>query len=304
MPDQRELSSPSMVIGEQHEIRLSEEEAYDLAAHLKQRLQDGTPLDADPDSIAKMVAGLGDPRGLLRLRFADSLGNVGSAAVPALCQAMRSSNQVTVRRAAAKTLTLIADEKSIPELLDSLLKDPDSVVQGSAMGALAAIGAPAVEAVFSILENPDSSEMQRGLANWALSFIGDKAPDSLRAAARSKNPDIRQAAIAALGSQIQSMGDEQARELLTSALNDPISNVRAEAATLLGKLQDSEWAAPLLIPKLKDEDSWVRKNSALSLMKLDAISAIQDLSQCAEQEADSVVKAVMTLAIKQIESNN
>ena len=206
MPDQRELSSPSMVIGEQHEIRLSEEEAYDLAAHLKQRLQDGTPLDADPDSIAKMVAGLGDPRGLLRLRFADSLGNVGSAAVPALCQAMRSSNQVTVRRAAAKTLTLIADEKSIPELLDSLLKDPDSVVQGSAMGALAAIGAPAVEAVFSILENPDSSEMQRGLANWALSFIGDKAPDSLRAAARSKNPDIRQAAIAALGSQIQSMG--------------------------------------------------------------------------------------------------
>ena len=61
MPDQRELSSPSMVIGEQHEIRLSEEEAYDLAAHLKQRLQDGTPLDADPDSIAKMVAGLGDP---------------------------------------------------------------------------------------------------------------------------------------------------------------------------------------------------------------------------------------------------
>ena len=100
------------------------------------------------------------------------------------------------------------------------------------------------------------------------------------------------------------MGDEQARELLTSALNDPISNVRAEAATLLGKLQDSEWAAPLLIPKLKDEDSWVRKNSALSLMKLDAISAIQDLGQCAKQEADSVVKAVMTLAIKQIESNN
>ena len=116
MPDQRELSSPSMLIGEQQEIRLSEEEAYDLAAHLKQRLQEGTPLDADPDSIAKMVAGLGDPRGLLRLRFADSLGNIGSAAVPALCQAMQASHQVTVRRAAAKTLTLIADEQSIPVL--------------------------------------------------------------------------------------------------------------------------------------------------------------------------------------------
>ena len=54
MPDQRELSSPSMVIGEQQEIRLSEEEAYDLAAHLKQRLQEGTPLDADPDSNVRV----------------------------------------------------------------------------------------------------------------------------------------------------------------------------------------------------------------------------------------------------------
>ena len=70
------------------------------------------------------------------------------------------------------------------------------------------------------------------------------------------------------------------------------------------KFDTPEYREYRIIPKLKDEDSWVRKNSALSLMKLDAISAIEDLSQCAEQEADSVVKAVMTLAIKQIEKNN
>ena len=193
-------------------VQLSEAEALDLASHLKEKLKAGLSIESDPDSISLMVAGLGDPRGLLRLRFADSLGSIGKVAVPALCQAMRMSDQVTVRRAAAKTLTLIADPTSLPDLVAALLSDPDSVVQGSAMGAMAAIGAEAVSEILVILENPKSSEMQIGLANWALAFIGDRAPDALREAACSDNNRIRKAAISALGSQIQSLDDGQAKE--------------------------------------------------------------------------------------------
>ena len=76
----------------QSSIQLSEDEALDLASHLKEKLQAGLSVDSDPDSIAAMIAGLGDPRGLLRLRFADSLGSVGKAAVPALCEAMEKSD--------------------------------------------------------------------------------------------------------------------------------------------------------------------------------------------------------------------
>ncbi len=105
------------------------------------------------------------------------------------------------------------------------------------MGAMAAIGAEAVSEILVILENPKSSEMQIGLANWALAFIGDRAPDALREAACSDNNRIRKAAISALGSQIQSLNDDQAKELLTNALGDTCSEIRAEAATLLGKLK-------------------------------------------------------------------
>ena len=192
-------------------VQLSEAEALDLASHLKEKLKAGLSIESDPNSISLMVAGLGDPRGLLRLRFADSLGSLGKVAVPALCQAMRMSDQVTVRRAAAKTLTLIADPSSLPDLVAALLSDPDSVVQGSAMGAMAAIGAEAVSEILVILENPKSSEMQIGLANWALAFIGDRAPDALREAACSDNNRIRKAAIAALGIQIQSLNDAKAK---------------------------------------------------------------------------------------------
>lgn len=282
-------------------VQLSEAEALDLASHLKEKLKAGLSIESDPNSISLMVAGLGDPRGLLRLRFADSLGSIGKVAVPALCQAMRMSDKVTVRRAAAKTLTLIADPSSLPDLVAALLSDPDSVVQGSAMGAMAAIGAEAVSEILVILENPESSEMQIGLANWALAFIGDRAPDALREAACSDNNRIRKAAIAALGSQIQSLNDGQAKELLTNALGDTCSEIRAEAATLLGKLEDTEWSEPLLIPALSDPDDWVRKNSALALMKLGAINAIPHLRLRITIENDQIIRNVLDLAINQLE---
>lgn len=286
------------------DIQLSEEEALDLATHLKEKLKAGLPIDADPESIAAMVAGLGDPRGLLRLRFADSLGSVGKVAVPALCQAMLLSDQVTVRRAAAKTLTLISDPNSLPALVDALMNDEDSVVQGSAMGAMAAIGTEAVAPILGILRKPETSEMQIGLANWALAFIGDRAPEALRDAAESDDPNVRKAAISALGSQIQSLDAQQDRDLLCRALSDSCSEIRSEAVTLIGNLEDPEWGESFLVKALSDSDSWVRKNSALSLMKLECTASIPTLVQSSERETDPVVGRVMQLAIDRLRQSD
>ena len=182
--------------------QLSEEEAEQLANELKHQLRSGERPSGDVQAIEKMVAGLGDRRGLLRLTFAESLGTVGSAAVPALCKAMLEHENVTVRRAAAKTLTLISDRGALPSLLQALLNDSDPVVQGSAVGAMAVIGADAVEGLLQILVDPSNTPMQTGLASWGLSFVGARAPEALKEAARSSHPRIRTAAIGALGDQI------------------------------------------------------------------------------------------------------
>jgi bilin biosynthesis protein len=281
-------------------IQLSEAEASDLASHLKEKLKSGQSIESDPDSISKMVAGLGDPRGLLRRSFSESLGSIGRVATPALCKAMLTSEQVTVRRAAAKTLTLIGDTASLPDLLSAFLGDDDSVVQGSAMGAIAAMGEQAVEPILSIIENPKSTEMQIGLANWALTIIGDRAPQALRQAAISKNDNVRKASISALGSQIQTLDLEDDKNLLINALSDSYAEIRAEAATLLGKLDDTKTAEPLLISLLSDPDIWVRKNSALSLMKLRATSSIPALQERIDIEDDEIVLGVVKLAIVQL----
>jgi len=279
---------------------LSEAEATLLAAELKLLLRSGECPPGDQDLIGKMVAGLGDPRGLMRLTFAESLGAVGSAAVPALCQALRTHPNVTVRRAAGKTLTLIADPAAIPDLLASLLHDPDPVVQGSVVGAMAATGECAVEALLAVLASSESSTMHLGLASWGLAFVGAEAPEALRRAARSSHTEVRSAAIAALGEQIQALGDEEARGLVIEALGDSAELVRAEAATLLGKLHDPAWAAPHLEPLLADNSAQVRKNTALSLMKLRVVGSIPALDAALISETSGDVEAVLRLSLRQL----
>lgn len=294
------VSHPSAQPNSSDQIQLSGEEAAQLAEGLKQQLRQGEIPAGDSDAIEKMVAGLGDKRGLLRLTFAESLGAIGSAAVPSLCIAMRRHENVTVRRAAAKTLTLINDVKALPDLLEALLEDPDPVVQGSAVGAMACIGAASVDGLLDVLINPKSSQMQIGLASWGLSFVGAKAPEALRKAACSEHAQVRTAAIAALGDQIQQLDDLDARELLQNALNDPEEEVRAEATTLLGKLHDTNWGAPLLLPMLSDQHPQVRKNAALSLMKLGDPQVISKLRTDLQNEQDSSVITIFNLAINQL----
>ena len=281
-------------------VQLSEEEAEQLANELKDQLRQGERPANDTAAIERMVAGLGDRRGLLRLTFAESLGSVGTVAVPALCTAMCEHENVTVRRAAAKTLTLIADQRALPYLLRALLNDVDPVVQGSAVGAMAVIGAEAVTGLLDILVDPDNSPMQTGLASWGLSFVGAKAPEALREAARSSNARIRTAAIGALGDQIQNLNDQEARHLLQNALSDEDEEVRAEATTLMGKLNDSNWAVPLVVPNLRDASPLVRKNAALALMKLEDPVAIPELELSRASESDSSVAPILQLAINQL----
>ena len=145
-----------------------------------------------------------------------------------------------------------------------------------------------------------STEMQIGLANWALTIVGDRAPQALHKATTSENANVRKASIFALGSNIQTLDIEADKNLLVNALADPYAEIRAEAVTLLGKLDDTETAGPLLVPLLSDTDIWVRKNCALSLMKLRATSSIEALQERAKVEDNEVVLNVIKLAIAQL----
>ena len=279
------------------ESQLTEEEALQLADELSGKLSEGEIPKSDTESLKRMVAGLGDARGALRLTFAKSLGAVGDEALPILCKALRQHQNVIVRRASAKTLNLIGNKDALPYLLEAFLEDDDPVVLGSSAGAMATIGPDAMDSLLGILKNPDCTPFQVGLINLALSFIGSKAPEALLEAADSDVAEVRVAAISALGDQIQKSDDLRAQNRVFQALEDISADVRAEAVTLIGKSCDAEDVETLLLNKLSDEDTQVRKNTALSLMKLDALGAISQLKIAEQNEIDTDVKAVLRVAI-------
>ena len=250
--------------------------------------------------IHLMIKGLSDENGLIRRSHAEALAQVGTAALPELINVLLHSENVIQRRAAAKTLKLIEDPTALPHLIKALTNDSDSVVQFSAAGAIAIFGEAAVNHLIIILENQEYTEMQFGLAAWCLEFIGAKAPIAIKKAAKSKNTNVKSAAISALEEHIRQSQDPEAIELVESAINDAAENVQIEAIKLIGKLYKIESLIPTLILKLKNKSPDVRKASVLSLMQLNINEAIKPLKELLEVEQNTNVRKTIKLAIKKI----
>ena len=270
---------------------------------LVQQVNDQITLDSfdstDQQVLQRLVEGLGDPRGLVRLRFAETLGEIGEPATPFLEEALTHHENVVVRRAAAKTLTLIADASAVPTLLHSFLNDEDTVVRSSSAGALARTGEAAVPALLDILASTDQPEDIKGHAAWALAFIGSEAADYLYQSLNNASLDVRCAVIGALGHVAQEQSDEKSCNLLVAALTDLEPLIRTEAAAALAQVNYPP-AVPHLILAVQDADLDVRKAAINALGKIGDRSALNPLQALLNDE-ENVIRVLAKLAIAQIE---
>ncbi|WP_404785290.1 HEAT repeat domain-containing protein [Altericista sp. CCNU0014] len=291
-------------MGDSH--RVAEDSALQIAANdaLLERIGAQVALDtfdgSDRQTLQQLVEGLGDPRGLIRLRFAETLGQIGAPATPLLREALANHPNAVVRRAAAKTLTIIGDASAVPTLLHSFLNDEDTVVRSSAAGALAKTGEVAVPALLDILSDPEQPEDIKGHAAWALAFIGPEAAAQLYKALDSDCLDVRRAAIGAIARIAQERSDDRSCSALVCALSDPEPTIRAEAASTFGQVNYPP-AIPHLISAIQDPEIEVRKAAVSSLGKLGNPSDIEPL-RAALQDPETVVQVLAKLAIAQIQN--
>jgi bilin biosynthesis protein len=250
----------------------------------------------DDALIESMVEYLGDTRGMVRLGFAESIGELGRRATPFLRAAVAGHRNVVVRRAAGKTLTLIADPAAVPTLVQALLTDEDTVVKGSAVGALARTGEAAVPALLEILASETYPESAKGHAAWALSFIGAEAAHYLYPAIESPAADVRFAVVSAIGGLTE---DPQALALLIRSLQDPAEAVRAEAVAALSRCDKPAVLAPLLAC-LTDNSADIRKAVVRAVMKLQDKSAIAPLQAALDRESEPGIRSAIEMAISQL----
>jgi bilin biosynthesis protein len=280
---------------------LSAEATDELLVRVNNQITFDTFDPTDETLLQQLVEILGDTRGLVRLRCATILGEIGESACPFLCEALAHHPNVVVRRAAAKTITLIADPATIPTLVHSLFHDEDTVVKGSSVGALARMGEASVPILLDILASPEHPESMKGHAAWALAFIGAEAKHHLYEAISSDSPEVRGAVVGAIAKVAQEEPKADLFEILIHALNDPDGNVRCEAAAALGNLSYQP-AIPNLVELLSRHPDWeTRKAAALSLMKVGDKASIEPLQQALVQEKETGVQSIIKLAISQLE---
>lgn len=280
-------------------LTLTPEQIDELLLQVKTDLRSSNFDRSDSKLIQQMIECLGDTRGMVRLGFAEALGVVGTTATAPLMDALANHPNVVVQRAAAKTLTLIGDQQSIPVLLNAFLHDEDQVVRNSSIGALARLGETVAPELLNIIADSDRDETIKGHAAWALAFIGVKAKEQIYAAIDSDSDDLRSAVVGAVLKIAEEEPEERAFNLLMDSLQDSAVSVRSEAAAAVGNLGYKP-AIPTLIQLLDNSEIESRKSAALALMKIKDPSSIEILESAMQKESVAEVTQVIKLAINQL----
>lgn len=187
-----------------------------------------------------------------------------------------------VREDAASALGRLKDARAVLPLT-CLLRDADRAVRQAAIGALASIGEPAVEALGRCLgETP--LQVQEA-ASEILAGIGDaRVFDPLVKSLASADWIVRMHAAKALGR----IGNPLAVPALVPLLQDKVKAVREETAGALAAIGTA--SIPSLVLALRHEEWLVRLHAVEALGKLKSPDAVEPLLFALFNDRDSAVR--------------
>ncbi len=190
-----------------------------------------------------------------RARAATALGALGEVrAVPLLLARMRDPREDDdVKLVCAEALGRIRDPSVIPTLAQEL-GSVDEWASPRLAQVLTSFGKLAVSPLLVTLQT--SNNLNASI--WAAQVLGKladtRAVTPLLARLHDRSERMRMSAAIALGD----LQDRRALQpLIDVILRDPIAAVRAQAASALGRIGDSE-ALPLLVIALGDPEYWMR----------------------------------------------
>ena len=186
-----------------------------------------------------------------------------------------------------------------PEALLKELGSEDEMEALQAAYGLARGGQDIAENLSALLG--DESDYVRRNAGYALSAMDGQAVPALMETLSDADVTRRATAADVLGDIGRAAGDSET--LLVNALRDGEQVVRLNAAHALGTVSGSGQSAGALAETLGcEEDEWVRRYAALSLLRLgrDAADAVPQLKQAALTDPNRYVQAKSLEALQRM----
>lgn len=206
-----------------------------------------------------------------------------------------------IREEAATMLGTLRDPRAVAPLV-SVLRDGDRAVRDAAIGALLAIGEPAVPTLGACLSDPALTVQE--LASSVLAIIADSrvlaplvkalaSPDwivrmhAAKALGRIQDPGAVAPLVPLLQDKVKAVREETSTALaaigeaalssLLAALTHTEWMVRLHAVEALGKTRSSEAVDPLLSVLFNDQDRAVREDAVRSLGQIGDAHALEFL---------------------------
>ncbi len=161
----------------------------------------------DENTIPRLMDILGESDVTYRRAAVQTLGVIGSDAVPSLVESLLNSDDVVVRSSCAKALAHIA--VNYPELpfpaegiegLKTALNDPNPVVHIASVMALGEIGSPVLEILIESLQTTDNIALAVAIVNALGSLPDPRSQEVLVTLANDESVDsyVRESATSAL----------------------------------------------------------------------------------------------------------
>lgn len=175
--------------------------------HIRERAMVDILDNRDEMTIPRLMDALDAEDTVYRRAAVKTLGAVGADAVPAIVNALGSSENVTVRGSCAKALAQVAlnyPDEPFPELglegLKQSLNDPNPVVHIASAMALGEIGDAALDILLETLQTTENLALSVSIVNALASVGGEKAAEVLQKLANDDSVDgyVKETAISAI----------------------------------------------------------------------------------------------------------
>ncbi|MCE7905505.1 MAG: HEAT repeat domain-containing protein [Anaerolineae bacterium CFX3] len=197
---------------------------------------------------------------------------------------------------------------SFDDLARALLTDLDAPVRAGATRLLAECGDQKLLPLYEKIIAGDPSPEVRAEAAHSLGFfvaLGEleqiseaalrRAEESLLAAARDDNVEVRRRALESLGFSAR----EEVPALIEAALRRESSDWRVSALIAMGRSSDERWAEPV-IRMLLSEDRDVRLEAARAAGELSLPAARLPLLRMLEEETDPEIFSAIVWSLSQV----
>jgi HEAT repeat protein len=240
------------------------------------------------DELARLART--DSANHVRIAAMESLGQIGGSRVVAVLAPFAESDETDLARAALAGLGLTDQPDAAPILL-AALRSPNPALRMEALRALGKLGGPsAVDGI----EWVAAADKDAAVVQTAIDALRNLAtPEAITTLLRlTANPELRDASVEALAS----LG-KQKMELISAGLSNAQPAVRRGAVEALGRMKHSQ-ASDLLSTALDDQVVDVRLAAVHALAQLGSRHAERKLVAMARTDPDTNVRRTAQKALR------